>query len=239
MTTTKVISTYLAGGYVLAKDTNLSITATGGVGPSGVRSFYDATIINDGLVNGGPDYFGVNFLQGKLVNGSATNTGAMIEGAGGVAGGYGSRIINYGTIAGVGEGAFSRGRITNFGSILSSGTNSLGVHIEGSALLINGQASNPAALIEGWVGVSVGTYGGTVINHGTISGSQAGVGVRVNNYDGGASIINGTPTDIAALIQGGQGVVLPYAAHVANFGTIRSIAAPGSGIVISSGVTSL
>jgi hypothetical protein len=59
MTATKTASTHYGSGYTLAANTNLYVTASGGVGSPGVDAQFTAAITNGGRIEGGPKSIGV------------------------------------------------------------------------------------------------------------------------------------------------------------------------------------
>ena len=101
--TTKTLSTYAAGGYVLAPAyTELDITKTGGVGGNGLYCGHSATISNFGTIRSTTTIgVAIGILFGPTAGGVVTNH------AGGYIGGYDAvfsdttlSLVNYGTIEG-------------------------------------------------------------------------------------------------------------------------------------------
>lgn len=201
--TTKIITTYVAGGYTIAAYNNLIVTNTGGVGGSGVAANYFSNILNDGRISGND--VGITFGPhgGALVNGSAIYTSALIEGA------YGVKANSYISIS-------------NYGTIKSAGTSlkySVGIELLDGGSIDNGSVTDHSALVEGYSGVDIGYFSGSgaVTNFGTIRGLlQTGV-VMI----GAGSVTNGAVTDTAASISGvNRGVQLDQTGTVTNFGEI-------------------
>jgi hypothetical protein len=209
-----------------------------------------ATITNDGTIVG--IYGGVCLDKGGAVtNGSAADTAASIgaDGFGVIARDSAATITNYGFIQGIAlvdGGAVTNGSatdttalitgstyglgavnatatVTNFGSIEGS---SAGIYLYDGGSVTNGSATDTTALVYGVVnGVDAFKAAATVVNFGAIRGADYlgdGIGEGVELAVGG-SVINGSASDVTALIDGGYfGVqALAAAATIANDGTIR------------------
>ena len=132
--TTKTLSTYVAAGYTLASQYDtLDITATGGVGGSGLLLNHLATLANLGKITGQTG--GANGVHatagGAIVNGSTSGATASIQGYSGVfAQNAQVAVANYGTILGV--GAFGDGVfLTAGGSVANGSAADVGADIEG------------------------------------------------------------------------------------------------------------
>jgi Ca2+-binding RTX toxin-like protein len=173
------------------------------------------TITNFATIAGtGTAGVGVDLLAGgSVTNGATGSTAAVIAG---------------GTI-GVSFGA--AGDITNFGTMIGSNTNSIGVALFAGGSVANGAAG---ALISGAArGVKITGGPGTVVNSAMIAGnSYAGVVLAA-----GGSVTNGAGGATAALISGGlDGVqVLSSAGTVANFATLAGTGTFGYGIFMEDG----
>ncbi len=139
---------------------------------------------------------------GTIFNGSTVHTGATIQGYSGIvdAGGGVLSVINFGTVAGQGDGVDLRAgdslvneagamisgayyavfelypaTIVNYGTLRASATGSQGVGSFGG-VLVNGGAGNSTALIEGGIGVDdLSAVGITVTNFATIKGTTNSV----------------------------------------------------------------
>lgn len=196
-----------AGGSVTngsSRNTTARITAPG----YGVMSWNaPATVANFGTIDGTP---GVGRLTpagislqagGSIINGSATDTVALVLGKYGVVARGSLDVANFGTIRGSAPGGPMGG----------------GIYFYHGGSLTNGSAADTTALVEGGVGVS-GFDPLAVSNFGTI----AGTGVGADFHDGG-SLVNGSTTDTGALIEGRYGVISSGGAIIAtNFGTIEA-----------------
>jgi hypothetical protein len=178
---------------------------------------------NYGVIeNGGPQITGAAAVimqgGGRLINGSYSDTGVLIQGSAGVYLGASGTVMNYGAV--VGQEAFTSG---------------VGLHAGGR--VVNGTADDTTAAIRGGLGVYV--YGGSasVVNFGSIESTRSLLGVMLR---GGGYVVNGTAVDTAALIRGAQAVECKGLATVSNFATIESTSAPGSygyGVALLAGGT--
>ena len=149
---------------------------------------------------------------GTVVNGSATNTSALIRGAA-----YGVQLSS------------GAGTVFNYGRVFGGADD--GVFVKASGLVMNGSAADTTALIGGTTGV----YGQFVDldNFGTISGGQSGpaglypgdTGVRLA---GVGELFNGTTADKTARIQGYNGVALIDGLAAFNYGTIEGTGGYGA-----------
>jgi len=231
--TTKIISTYIAGGYTIpSRFSELDITSTGGVGGFGVESTHNLSIVNDGLVNGSRGT-GVRLLVGGRVsnyghisganggvyidagpayvlNGSSSVTDAYI--GGGYNGIYAASVVNFGTIAGgTGDG---------------SGSN----YAVESRIVINGSVEDFTALMSASKGVRITgslTGAGVVLNFGTITGANVDNGLGIYMPHGG-TITNGSTGDESANIYGTVfGVDFGEQSTVSNYGTITAVSYAG------------
>jgi hypothetical protein len=181
-----------------------------------------ASIVNGGTILGGTDfgiYLGYNDAhQGVIVNGSASDTLALISGHTGISDPSGSVYTNH--------------TITNFGTIRGTGgAGTGGVLIESatSETIVNGSALHTNALITGNTGVfGVSTNYGpesfiTLTNYGTIQGT------------GGQAVTFLVAQD--RLIEEGSGQLLGGVAG--GRGTLELGAAGGTGTLtgLGSGIT--
>ncbi len=139
----------------------------------------------------------------SVTNGSGLDTTAAIEG--------------YTAVKLTGPAA----TVTNFGSIIGQGASAgrYGVYLGGGGTVTNGGGNDHVARIEGGAGVVMKGGAGTVRNLGTIfAGAATGAGVSLL---AGGTLVNGSPNNAAALINGAYtGVSLAGAATASNFGTI-------------------
>jgi hypothetical protein len=195
--TNKYLSGAYPGGYTLnATYTGLVIESSASVGGTGVMASFATTIQNFGLVDAASGY-GVTLAGGAVTNGSAADTTALIEGAGGV-------LVQDASAA-----------ITNFGTINASAH--YGVMLDAGGTVTNGSEADRTAQIQG-----VATHGApaTLINYGTISGENTGVYLVASG-----TVINGSETDKRAVIIGGLRGIDEKAyvpTTVTNFGTISA-----------------
>ena len=196
--TTKTINTYIAAGYTLSSAySRLVITASGGIGGTGLLAGSYARVFNDGVVHGHHASNGIVLDAGGLVqNGAATVTGARIRGAQGVfvTGGAGT-VVNYGTIVGGGRGGFK-------------GANA-GIDLRYGGSVTNGAPGDTTARIGGYDGI-VGTRAAvSVANYGEIGGSVDGIILRygtVTNFgtiSGGLRAVSfASPSDVLVVQPG-------------------------------------
>lgn len=252
--TTKTLSTYAAGGYVLAPSySELDITKTGGVGGSGVYTGHFATISNFGTINSTT----TTGIAIGILFGPTSGGGVVINRAGGYIGGYdavfsdaGLSLVNYGTIAGYHTAveANSGGSLRNgsyrhkdalvsgsdivFGTAAASTIANYGtiavdlILIEGGGTVTNGGAGDTSALITGAGGIYMfGASTEAVRNFGTLRAAAANNGV---NLGSGGLVTNGSVTDTVARIEGGTGVLLSGAGTVSNYGVIAGTGLPPS-----------
>ena len=154
-----------------------------------------AYVTNAGTIRGNGDAASagvVGLLQSKivLINGSATNATALIEGYTGVALVGSSAVTNFGTI--LGEGAVS----------------GPGVYLSGAGPIsvTNGAAGHAGALIEGYVGLACSAAYAMVTNFGVIDGLN-GVAVNLENASDVLVVEAGSTFD-GAVFGGGGTLVL-------------------------------
>ncbi|MGI9169286.1 MAG: hypothetical protein ACR2FH_03810 [Caulobacteraceae bacterium] len=150
---------------------------------------------------------------GRVTNGAANGTGALIGNAGVTTGGASrfTAVTNFGTIL-------------NYEQVFPPGGVNLGY---GGGSVINGSLQNSAALIAGASGLLAGGAA-TIINHGTIRGaSKGGWG---GDLERGGGLINGSLDDRSALIadpvEYARGVQLYHSASGRNFGAKPAARAP-------------
>ena len=180
------------------------------------------TVVNFGTVLAiGTNSIAANLQGGgNVVNGASGSTAALIQGtAEGVQLGF-----NAGTFGAV------LGTVSNFGTILATGTGGVGVNLPGGGLITNGGSGSTAALIRGVNdGVQIGFINGgtaasgvgTVVNFGAILASSTAFNAGVNLEAGGVVTNHGS-------ISGQDGVNIGFF----NNGT----AASGPGTVFNDGV---
>nr|MDQ2860829.1 hypothetical protein [Pseudomonadota bacterium] len=152
-----------------------------GYGP--ITTAHAATVINYGTISSSASagvylqYAGPQ--QNIITNGSAGDTGALIQGAtDGVFSQSGS-VNNFGIIQGAIVG----------GGAADSGAAGVGVEL-GAGQVTNGSAGDATAMIEGSVGVRIDGQYGTVTNFGTVLGT------------GGTALMLGDATDTLAVEAG-------------------------------------
>jgi RTX calcium-binding nonapeptide repeat (4 copies) len=225
----------LAGGTV----NNL---VAGSVSPSGVKGAALLAGYNDGVLiefapgivsnlgqieDTGANGIGVSIFEasGRVTNGSASDTTALISGPGNAI------VVNGGA-----------GTVTNFGTIASTGTHTTIVFDNGGSIA-NGTGASTAALISSagtFSAISISYGAGTVTNFGAIKGGATGV-----FFDDGGRVTNGQSGSSAGLIQGGTGNAASIAGAVGtvtNFGTVQAtgtvatVALTGGGAVINGAV---
>jgi hypothetical protein len=201
-----------AGGYLLNDASGVIVNniTTDGFDPT-VRAAYasDVTVVNFGAIEnpagGVPIYL---MGGGTVVNGSATDTSALISGPLGV---YAKR----------GPAA-----ITNFGSIIGSGSGNSGVLLT-QGVVTNGAAGSTSALLQGSeYGVLMVNGAGTVVNFGTISSGYSAINMRGS---GGTVVDSGVIAGSKAISFGGNDNLLVLE-H--GFTITGAIAASGSGNVV-------
>jgi hypothetical protein len=208
--TSKTISAAYPSGYYLNPTfTKLDIEGSANIGGPGVSTTaaHPSTVNNLGTVAGSLD--GIVLSDGgRITNGSASDTAAVISG-------YSQYTIAGSAI--VVEGA--AGTVVNRATIMHPTGPSpyyvgYTVDLERGGMVTNGSAIDTTALISGGFGVHIHGFG-TVINFGTISA------VSYNHYQftsvslGDGAVINGAPSDTkATLIEGvelGTGTVTNFA----------------------------
>jgi hypothetical protein len=171
----------------------------------------DSTITNFGTIKGGSakavyDY-GVD-ASGVITNGGGADTAALIEGFTGVYTGGSTTVFNYGTIDGNGGVSGADGVVLYYGGLVTNGSHGL-----------------RTALIEGYGGVAVTKFAGTVDNLGTIKSTGGAGGFGVSTC--GGVVTNGPLTIKTALIEGGYGVTAANAVAITNYGSIVGTSTSG------------
>lgn len=213
-----------AGGTIIngaATDTSAKIDAgvsvTGGIGT--IDNFgtigYGSNIAKKATITTAILYAGAAFADGgTVINGSATDTAAKIDGG----------------AAGVSISGGS-GRVSNFGSIYTqAGTSNFaaGVLLAAGGSIANGSSGSTAASITGYdTGIYVAGAAGAITNYGHIGetsaadaakavGTQAGVDLKA-----GGVVRNGSSARSAASISGVVGIDLYGTGTVTNYGSIN------------------
>jgi hypothetical protein len=159
----------------------------------GVASSHTATIVNYGTVGSVGSYYGVYLREGgRVTNGSATDTKAVISG------GYtqGAAVDAKGASA----------TLTNFGTILGTeNNNSLGVNLYDGGTVSNGSAADTTALISAALGIySRASVVTTVVNFGTIYG---GGGAAVDFQDAADRLVVESKAAFMGGVSGGGGTL--------------------------------
>ena len=180
-----------------------------------------STLANDGVLQAANGY-GVRFRAGgTITNGSASDTKASISG-----GVNGVRFDIHGT-----------GKLTNFGTIKSTGSGS-GVYGLSTDTIVNGSTSDGVALIAGYQnGISMNGLASTITNFAN------DLGIRLiqhrHLFRQGGLVTNGDATHTAASIIGVQfGMNVAHGVGtVHNFGTIAGTGSQGRGVVLNAGGT--
>jgi hypothetical protein len=166
---------------------------------------------------------GASISGGLVVNGSAADQTALIEGYAGVA---------------VGSAA---GTVENFGVVKGEGGSSegYGVAVYFGGVVTNGGIGDDSAVIEGNEGVSALFASAAVTNYGTIKSSSATTGLHGIFLGEGGAVTNGSTSDLSAYVRGYESAI-EMAGHqgtVHNFGTIANVAtvAGHAGISLNAG----
>ena len=221
--TTKIISTYIAGGYTLARrfDT-LDITSTGTIfnfaGGPALTVNHAATVNNQGWLGSSPGDGVYAAAAISIVNGSAKYPGAEISGY---------------------HGIYARDpatTVTNQGVILGIAQYGQGVRLLNGGAVVNGVSGDAAAYIQGHSGGVVADGATSVTNFGTISGMY---GAAIFVAAGGGAVINGGPGDKGARISGAVAGVSIAAgiATILNYGTISASVVDGVDLAGGGAVT--
>jgi hypothetical protein len=185
------------------------------------------------LVGGGSVTNIANGPGPAIIEGTGSNTtGLLVQGGGNVANGSPGVASDIIEASRYGVWFFGNpGSVTNFGTIVSTGTAAqyAGVYLGQGGSVKNASAN---ALIEGLNGVRAQGGSGTVTNFGVIDG--VGRGVVLN---GGGTLTNGG-SGSSALIEGIYGVQIQGGAgSVTNMGTISASTGKGVFLVGGGGVT--
>ena len=219
----------ITGTVTLLSGTEL-INETGGtiagyvLGPSG--NTVGVSVTNLGRIENTGSPFGLGireYYTGSVVNGSGSDTAAVISG-------YSGGIYLGGSL----------GTVTNYGTVLASGsTGRYGVFVNRGTIANLGTA----AVVAGADSAVAVWYSGAVVNQGTLR-SSSGEGILIGaRNSGNGSLVNGSATDTVASIVGySAGVQVGYisavftsfaTATVTNFGTIS--ATKGWGVILGAG----
>ncbi len=184
------------------------------------------TVTNSGTIaaisNGGG--VGVFLADGGVVsNGDATHTNALIEG-------YTAGIRSAG----------ANSAVVNDGTVIGTGTSSLGVYLLDGGHITNGSSSDTNATIIGvYRGVEVTIGTATVTNYGRIIAASTGSTSHAVHIDASGTVINGTTADTSASIIGYGSSSLYIKgtgkSQVTNFGTIAARLAGGDAVYVRNG----
>ncbi len=162
------------------------------------------SVANFGTIEalGAAGQFGVYLYSGSVTNGGLADSGASVLGYSGIGMSLSGTVSNYGTVsAGAGQA----------------------VNLAGGGKIVNGAATDQAALIRGAIGVRSDNGALTVANFGTIVSTY---GNGVQSYNGG-QLTNGSASDHHARIAGQTGVYFDAAAVVTNYATISGLTGAG------------
>jgi hypothetical protein len=226
--TTITTTTTVGASLTVASQNPVMVAHSGTVNVAGsyASAIYAAlgvpsTLANDGVLQAANGY-GVRFRAGgTITNGSASDTKASISG-----GVQGVRFDIHGT-----------GKLTNFGTISSTGTGS-GVYGLSTDTIVNGSTSDAVALIAGYQnGISMNGLASTITNFATISASgSSSTGIYIRQ---GGLVTNGDATHTKASIIGVQfGMNIAHGeGTVHNFGTIAGSGPQGRGVNLNAGGT--
>jgi hypothetical protein len=178
-------------------------------GAIGVVAYKSARVINFATIGGAAATTAAGvYLKGggTITNGTALDKGALIEG------GWGILAYNAATT------------VTNFGSIVGSGHTAIIMRANG--VVVNGSAADTGAEIYGgYNGIRVNAVC-TVTNYGTIKGKDRGTitqpdsGIGAQGAGAQLHLVNGSASDVTALVEGYFGLTMSGGATAANFGTI-------------------
>ncbi|MEO7026756.1 MAG: hypothetical protein ABI056_04295, partial [Caulobacteraceae bacterium] len=169
-------------------------------------------LTNAGTILAADFVYGAEMFSGTLTNGSLNNSGALIQGNGGV---Y----------------LLDRTQGSNFGTISGTGDAGSGVRLDSGASITNGAAGHTSALIEGDVGASVyfNPYYevvATVTNFGTIIGT-GGTAVELATS---ADVLNvGAGSGFVGAVLGAGGTL----DLLSGTGTITGLFAAGGDVTVS------
>jgi hypothetical protein len=155
-----------------------------------------------------------NAIGGAISNGIVIQTGGKIVNGGSIGQGGATDIYQ--------SSSFGVALLKRYGTI----TQNYAVVLGGGGSLINGSTSNKAAVVNG--GIKVGGAAGTIVNHGTISGSSYKLDVNYYNSHPGTRADTTRSTGYSvALFRGGQ---------VTNGGDASTTAKITNGILITGGI---
>ncbi len=207
--TTKTLSTYITGGYVLAaRYDGLDIITTGGIGGAGGAALLlhrAATLSNLGGIHNTQTLGGGSGVEADAAatidNGSAAVTSAYIRGYDGI------------------HAHDPATTITNYGSIVGHAGDGVGIRLDGGGVVTNGHGF--AGTIYGGNTGILAQAAATIDNFGLVRGVTLD-GIEVTA--GAGAVRNGSIRDIQATVMGAlYGVYIASAtASVVNYGTIQA-----------------
>jgi len=210
------IGIYGTTGYV----TNSGLISLPTLG-AGIYLAGAGTVLNAGTISAGNGNGVYMSHAGGTLAGFVSNAASgTISGNVGVFLPTPGTVINAGTIIGSFLGAVVDGKggyIGNTGSIISGGD---AVYLNGSDIIVNGASNvtNAVILGRGLAGIYSVPFNaaniGTVVNFGTVSGSDDGIVLA------SGTVINGTALDTSAMV---SGIQIDFGTDlVENFGTIQN-----------------
>ncbi|MEO8927103.1 MAG: hypothetical protein ABI306_08050, partial [Caulobacteraceae bacterium] len=237
------IDIFQTGANIVNGQSNYSALIEGSkIGISGSNT----TVTNFGMIEGlGASYAYAGVVLGinsAVTNGSAADTGALIEGSEGISGRW-STVRNFGSIVGKNDTAvyFGGGNGSNSVMVANGSQADRVAHIQGAynGVFLRytiGTVTNYGIISAGGgEGVAL-LYGGLINNFGMITATGAsGTGVELR---GKVSVFNGSAQDTTASIAGvAVGITssgnLP--ATIVNYGTVLGTGSSGYGIVLATG----
>ena len=203
---------YLAAGGVVTNGSATDTTATIRGAVAIVSDVGAATVHNFGTVVGAGTASAGAYLQagGVFINGSTADTKAFV-----VAYELGVAVLA------------ASGTVTNYGTMMSTGTMGAAAALEGGGVITNGSATDTTALMRsaGKYAIASINQAATVANSGTVLASYSGAtGSAAVYLKVGGIVTNGSTKDTTAHVASTIGVAITGAAGtVTNFATIGGV----------------